>query len=80
MVVDEVRRVAHLSSLDFVGFLEALGRICELKTLPNETTLKKNGCDSIYAYCEGRGRVSKPEDPDDLQSKQPLEKLVRRVL
>ena len=42
-VVDEVNNRPKFTSMDFCDFLEALARICDLKALPTDMELKKEG-------------------------------------
>ena len=42
-VIDEVDNRAKFASLDFFDFLEAVARICDLKALPTDMELKREG-------------------------------------
>lgn len=57
-VQDEVKDYAKYESLYFVDFLEALGRVADLKALPAQSELERNGYSDVFEWLRSREAMS----------------------
>ena len=56
--IDEIKDYAKYTSLTFIDFLEALGRVADMKNLPLESDLEAAGAGGMGRCGEGVGRVA----------------------
>jgi hypothetical protein len=56
-VIDEIKDYARYTCLSFTDFLEALGRVADMKALPSSSDLDMAGYDSILEWALDKDRM-----------------------